>query len=121
MKTASGVPRPPGRRTPPWLCVLINLAAFPGLGTTLAGRRGGYPQAAIMVAGFVLVVGYLVLYIGAAARYMMNNAWTEAEFHANYRPYLWALYVGLGLCAVAWGWALVSSISLWRDRTGPHR
>jgi hypothetical protein len=82
----------------------------------LAGRRAGYPQAIIMVAGFVLVVGYLLLYLSAAVHFMINSTWTEAEFHARYRPYLWALYDGLGLCLVAWIWALWSSVILWRDR-----
>jgi hypothetical protein len=116
MKTASGLHRPTGKRVPAWLCVVINLFAFPGLGTVLAGRRGGYLQAIIMVAGFVLVVGYLLLYIGVAMHYMINGTWTEAEFHAKYRPYLWALYDGLGLCLVAWVWALWSSVILWRKR-----
>ena len=120
MKTASGPPRSIRRRPPAWVCVLINLAAFPGLGTVLAGRRGGYSQVIIMVGGFVLVMGYMLWYLGGVVHYMMNSNWSEAEFQARYRPYLWALYYGLGLCLVAWVWALWSSIKVWRNRNAPQ-
>lgn len=101
-------------RTPVWVTVMINQLAFPGLGTILAGRRAGYAQAAIMVAGFLLVMGYLVWFLTVAVRSVANPSWDEAEFHAQYRPYLWALYDGLGLCLIAWLWALWSSVSIWR-------
>jgi hypothetical protein len=107
----------PAKRTPVWLCVVINLLAFPGLGTVMAGRRIGYSQSVVMVMGFVLTVGYLLWYLFVAVRYMTNSGWTETEFQAHYRPYLWALYSGVGLCLVAWLWALASSIVLWRNRT----
>lgn len=104
-----------GRRVPPWACVMINQLAFPGLGTILAGRRIGYAQAAVMVVGFVLVMGYLILYLGASYRYLQTPGWTQADFEARYRPYLWALYDGIGLCLVAWIWSLRSSFALWRQ------
>jgi hypothetical protein len=94
---------------------MINQLAFPGLGTILAGRGIGYAQAAIMVVGFLLVMGYLVLYLGASYRYLQTPAWTQTDFEAHYRPYLWALYDGTGLCLVAWFWSLRSSLALWRQ------
>lgn len=117
MKTDSvSAYRKSGKRPPLWVCALLNQLAFPGLGTILAGRRFGYPQAAIMVLGFVLVVGYLLWYLVCAARYVKNPSWTEAQFESTYRPYLWALYDGVGMFLVAWIWALFSSLSMWRQR-----
>ena len=95
---------------------MVNLLAFPGLGTIMAGRRVGYLQAVIMVTGFVLTMGYMLLYLAAVVRYIQHPAWTEADFQALYRPYLWALSTGLALCALAWIWALISSLTLWKQR-----
>lgn len=104
----------PSKRVPPWVCALINQAAFPGLGTILAGRRAGYGQAAIMITGFVLTMGFLIWYLVCVGRYAANPAWSEADFYAQYRPHQWSLRWGLGLCAVAWIWALWSSLTIVR-------
>ena len=85
----------------------------------MAGRRIGYAQAIIMVAGFVLTMGYLLIYLAAVARYLKNSAWSEAEFHAAYRPHQWALFIGIALCSVAWIWALTSSVKMMRSSTQP--
>jgi hypothetical protein len=114
MKTSSGTTRAPRKRVSPWLCALINQGAFPGLGTILSGRRIGYAQAAIMLAGFFLAMGFLIWYLVCAGRYAMNSNWSEAEFTSLYRPYKWSLRWGLGLCAVAWVWALFSSAAMLR-------
>jgi len=104
------------RKLPVWTYVLLNLAAFPGLGTILAGRRIGYLQAALMVVGFILSMGFLVFYLTCVAHYVAGANWTENEFKARYQPHLWALYWGLGACVVAWAWALASSWQIWQDR-----
>jgi hypothetical protein len=93
---------------------LINQLAFPGLGTILAGRRIGYAQATLMVAGFILTMAFLIWYLVCAGRYAVNPTWSEQEFTSRYRPYLWSLYWGLALCAFAWVWALISSVQLLR-------
>jgi hypothetical protein len=93
---------------------MVNQLAFPGLGTIMAGRCVGWAQAVIMVAGFVCVTGFIFWYLSVLLRYAQHAAWTEDEFHAQYRPYLSWLYAGLVLCAVAWFWSLASSVSLWR-------
>ena len=117
MKTSSAPPgQPPARKPSVWLCVIINQLAFPGLGTIMAGRRAGYLQAASMLAGFFLTMGFLVWFIVCALRWAGHHEWSEADFRATYRPYKWALYWGLGLCAVSWIWSLFSSVSLLRQR-----
>ena len=123
MKTSSGAnpPRRP-RAVSPWICALVNQGAFPGLGTLMMGRRVGYAQAAIMVAGFFLTMGFLVWYLVCVGRYATNSTWSEAHFKSLYQPYRWSLYWGLGLCAAAWFWSLFSSLAMLRagrKRTQP--
>ena len=115
MKTSSGAPnRPLSKRPPAVLWAIVNQLAFPGLGTLMMGRRAGYAQAAIMLAGFSLTMAYLLWYLVCAGRYAVTPSWDEAHFTSLYRPYKWALQWGLGLCAVAWFWALFSSIAMLR-------
>ena len=116
MKTSSEPAKPSPAKTPVWLWVLTNQLAFPGLGTIMAGRRVGYPQAAMMLAGFFLTMGFLIWFIVCGLRYAGHSEWTEAEFRALYRPYNWALYWGLGLSVGSWIWALFSSVSLLRQK-----
>lgn len=116
MKTSSGAPnRPLPKRPPAVLWAIVNQLAFPGLGTLMTGRRVGYAQAAVMLAGFFLTMGYLLWYLVCAGRYAVNPSWNEAHFTSLYRPYQWSLYWGLALCAVAWAWALFSSIAMLRS------
>lgn len=115
MKISAGLPAPPsGKRPSVWLWVIINQLAFPGLGTILSGRRVGYLQAALMLVGFFLAMGFLSWFIACVVRYPSHPEWTEDEFRAQYRPYLWAVYWGFGLCLAAWGWALISSLAMLR-------
>lgn len=98
-----------------WGCAVMNQLACPGLGTIMAGRRVGYAQATIMVAGFVLLMGFMIWFIICAARYLIHADWDEGRWRAQYRPYHWAWQSGLGLCVVAWCWSLVSSIGIVRE------
>ena len=118
--TTSSVPASPkpSKRPPAWLWVVVNQLAFPGLGTIMVGRRVGYFQATIMVIGFVMVTGFLLWFIYCSVRYAVNPIWTEADFTGRYRPYKWAVTWGLAFCAVAWLWALVSSIQILREHPG---
>ena len=113
----------PRKQLTPVVCLLVNQFAFPGLGTILNGRHRvtGYLQAALMVAGFLLTVWFFCLWTVANIRYLSNNAWSEEQFRALYRPHLWALQWGLGFTAVAWCWSLVSSLLFLRppNRTPP--
>ena len=45
------------------LWAIVNQLAFPGLGTLMMGRRVGYAQAAVMLAGFFLTMGYLLWHL----------------------------------------------------------
>ena len=102
------------RRASTWVCVLINQLAFPGMGTVMAGHRCGYIQATLMVAGFCLVMGFMLWFLLCTGRYLAGAPWTEEQFAAQYRPYAWMWKVGVLLCLVSWFWALVSSLELLR-------
>jgi uncharacterized membrane protein YozB (DUF420 family) len=80
----------------------------------MMGRRAGWPQAALMVAGFGLTMTFLLWYLWSCYRYLRSPTWDEGMFAAHYRPLKWSLHYGLVLCAVAWLSALVSSIGIWR-------
>jgi hypothetical protein len=115
MKTSSGATlRPRPKTVSPWICALINQGAFPGLGTMMMGRRSGYAQAAIMLAGFFLTMAFLIWYLICVGRYATNTTWSKDQFTSLYRPYKWSLYWGLGLCVAAWVWSLFSSIAMVR-------
>ena len=100
-----------------WSCVLVNQLAFPGLGTVWAGRRGGRVQVTLMLAGFFLTVGFMCGIIFHMLSSVLDFSGHSAEpSWTRYRPYFWIGEIGLGLCAVAWVWALMSSIGILRDR-----
>jgi hypothetical protein len=107
---------PTPRRPSPWVWALINQLAFPGLGTILSGRKVGYAQATVMVAGFILAMGFMGWFMVCIVRYTGHPNWTELDFRQQYRPYLWALYWGFGLCAASWVWALFSSLAMLKDK-----
>jgi len=105
----------PLTRRKAWACAALNQLAFPGLGTIMAGRWTGYVQAVIMVAGFVLFTGFILLFFKAMFSFAMDPAALEQDLKAAYQPYAWAAESGLGLCLLAWFWALFSSFALLRQ------
>lgn len=84
----------------------------------MARRKGGYYQAILMVAGFLLTMGYLLIYLAAVVRYLGDSAVTETSFRAAHEPHRWALWAGLGLCFAAWWWALASSLQMLKRTAG---
>lgn len=98
----------------PWVCVLVNQLACPGLGTLMAGRKVGYVQAGLMVLGFGLVLLFMAMWLGAVLRLASDLSWTEEQYRTQVRAWRWALVSGAALCGLAWGWALASSIAIVR-------
>ena len=115
MRIFSGLrnPRPPDRSRA-WVCAALNQFAFPGLGTILAGRPIGLVQAAIMLAGFGLVMAFLLWFFTVSARFLANPGWDENTWRQEYRQLLWAGKWGFVLCLVAWCWSLASSVGIVR-------
>ncbi len=90
-----------------WSCTITNLAALPGLGSLAAGRRIGYAQAAVALAGFGLSLLWMGLFI---------RDWrAQGELPIGWRPTLWVGITGIGLFGAGWLWALVTSRSLLRE------
>ncbi len=117
MTTSSGPGNSPApRRSSAWSAVLINQLAFPGLGTIMSGRRVGYVQAGLMLIGFFLAMGFFIWYFVCIARHLSNPGWSHEQFIATFRPYLWSLYWGLGLSALAWFWSLKSSLEMLKEK-----
>jgi hypothetical protein len=91
----------------------MNQLACPGLGTIMAGRPVGYPQLAVMVAGFLV---FLVAVLSMICRMVLPQ--TEVSLDnplALIRPYGRWLILGGVLCLTAWLWALWSSFFISRD------
>ena len=95
----------------------MNLLAFPGLGTILARKPGGYLQAMLSALGFLLVMGCLGCCCYSLAQRMLQSS-DAFSFSAEWRRYGWAGLSGLGLCALSWVWALVSSIQILQESRG---
>jgi hypothetical protein len=87
-----------------WSCAVANLAALPGLGSLAAGRRIGFAQAALALAGF----GLSLLWLAGFIRDWLE----EGELHLGWRPTLWVGLAGIGLFGIAWLWALGTSRKL---------
>lgn len=89
-------------------CLLLNQFATPGLGS-LMGRRfvAGGGQLLLAVAGFGLLSAWFVNVLRQF--YGLINGDLEPELHP------WLALSGIGLFAVAWLWALVTSFSLLRE------
>ena len=98
-------------------CLAANLGV-PGAGTLAAGRRSGYVQLALALAGIVLTLTCGARFIG----------WYIQDYSRLLDPQLedpvqvllevwlavrWAL-LGMALFAFAWLWALFSSFSILR-------
>jgi hypothetical protein len=84
------------------LCLLVNIAATPGLGTFWARRWAGIPQLALSVSGFCI-------YIGVFGQYVVKS--TEALEPASFAgaPELW-LRRAMLLFGTAWVWSLISGL-----------
>lgn len=98
-----------------WAYVALNQLAFPGAGTVMAGRRVGYIQAALMIAGFILVMCYLFALIAAVYSFAATSGMSEQQYRAQSGHYAAAGKIGLALTVVAWLWSLISSIAILRN------
>src|SRR5687768_10631675 len=85
----------------------MNALAFPGLGTIMVGQAIGYVQAALMAVGFFMFGGFMLRYlvssVGALKRFMLTGVPEDPVMH--YQPWLWVLWLGLAVSAVAWLWS----------------
>jgi len=100
---------PPLSRARVTTCILINLAATPGLGSIAARRTvSGTFQLILALVGFCLIVGWMFKAIFGAV-----SGEIAAQNSANVPAWLWKW--GLLFFGAAWLWSLATSISLWRE------
>ncbi len=118
MKTSwvLGSRRPLDRATA-WGCLTANLVV-PGTGTLAAGRRSGYAQGVLALAGTALTlvfgVRFLAWYAANYARFQQEDLNPFEVLGEIWLAVRWAL-LGMALFALAWLWALGSSLLLLRE------
>ena len=108
-------PRRPLDRQTAWGCLTTNQFGLPGLGTLAAGRRTGYGQMALSLAGMALTVAYGVRFITWFASQWDKLQQLQEEpgvyFHEIWIHLRWPL-LGMAVFLAGWLWALASSISI---------
>ena len=99
-------PSKPLDRPVAWACLASNLLVLPGLGSVTAGRRIGYAQMGLALAGFGLT-GFW--FVGLMIEWVHSG-----EMPLVFGPHFWTGCLGVTLFALAWSWALASSIGILR-------
>lgn len=94
-------------RATAWGCVVTNLLTLPGLGSLAAGRKVGYFQIALAGVGFAGTV----LSLGLVFWDWVRTGHRPQEV----TPSLKGGLVAIGLFAVAWLWALATSVTILRE------
>ena len=98
---------PDSARDKAWTLLMANLLVLPGLGTWLGGRKAsGAAQMALALAGFALILAWLVSW---------GMMWARlGQMPDGLGPQGSAGLAGIGLFVVAWGWSLSSGLGLYR-------
>jgi hypothetical protein len=95
-----------------WGCFTTNLT-LPGFGSLLAGRAIGYAQIAIAIAGFAITtifgVRFIIWYFANYTRITQAQDDVGGNLYSVWLEVRWAL-LGMALFAVAWLWALGTSL-----------
>lgn len=99
---------PPLSRARITTCILVNLAATPGLGSLWARRLvAGSLQLLLAIVGFCLITGWMLKTILTAVSEQMDGTTPSAPG--------WMWKWGLVIFGASWLWSLVTSISLWHE------
>jgi hypothetical protein len=88
-----------------WAAFSANLVVLPGLGSLLMGRRSGWLQAPLALAGLSLSVRWVVLVL---------LDWRRAGALPDTVPRAGLLLEGVALFALAWLWALATGLAMLR-------
>lgn len=87
--------------------LLINQLVTPGAGSIMGGRRVGYAQIGLAIAGFLLICWF---FYG-----LVSEAWKTGSFPMDLGPYGMMGLAGLFGFIVSWFWSLWTSVSMWRE------
>lgn len=86
-------------------CLLINQLATPGLGSIMVGRwLAGVPQLLLALTGFCMFAAWFLL--------TLREAYRLSDFSGDPKSYTWLGISGAIVFAVAWLWALVTSLQV---------
>lgn len=97
-----------------WSYVVLNLLAFPGMGTIMARRTTGYLQATLSLIGFGMFVGFVLWFMVGLVRTAGDMSGDLDAYWRFVRSRAWIAWAGLVVCAVAWFWSLFSSVQILR-------
>jgi hypothetical protein len=90
-----------------WACLMANVVGVPGVGTLMARRRIGFFQAALAMAGGVLLTWWLFVFLAAVVR----TGSLPPEGGPGFRMGL----EGIALFGAGWLWSLASSVAILRE------
>jgi len=89
-------------------CAVLNLLGTPGLGSLVAGRIvEGIGQLAIALVGFGLFTVWIIK--------IFAQFYGQIDGNVEVKPVGWIGLTGCLIFAVAWGWSLVTSLSVNRE------
>lgn len=92
-------------------CLLLNLIAWPGLGSVLARRKSGFIQMFLSLAGLFSVVFGLQRF--------MAMIWEETRYPTWKDDFVWLGIGGVSAFAFSWLWALFTSFSIRKSVSNP--
>jgi len=107
-------PRQPLSRQTAWGCLTSNLA-LPGSGSLLAGRRSGYPQLVLAMAGLLVITIFGLRFILWALANWSRLRSPEADPLESWLEiwvHLRLACLGFGIALIAWIWALMTGFSI---------
>lgn len=105
-----------------WVVAILNQLALPGLGTVMAGRRIGYAQLLLSIAGFVCINLFLVLALPDLSALVKealrpsDDAFALINLLEKWKLRLALGFAGIVLFGIAWLWALGTSVNAVRGK-----
>jgi hypothetical protein len=89
-----------------WTGLVVNALVLPGLGSLACGRRVGWLQMLLSLAGVAATLVWFVWFVAAVA--------VRLEWPSGGGPYLSTGVCGLAVAVFAWLWSLFTSYSALR-------
>ena len=98
---------PTTERSKAWVCLVTNLFVCPGVGSILAGRRSGYVELGMALAGAGWITFALV---------RLFTLWIQLmRAPPDAQSYIRSGMGGLTLFMASWLWSLVTGLSVMRE------
>jgi hypothetical protein len=97
---------------------LVANLSLPGLGSLHVGRRVGWAQVAVAVSGFLLTLifgGWFVTEWVRARELPLLTIMERGELPPGFLKYLLIGLSGMGLFAIALGWAFITSLLVYQE------